>query len=205
MKEFLQKLQSMTALTAVAMLILGILLMVNPMGAILTVCRIVGCILLLAGIALVFMFLIKRGWETGSPWDIAVCVLGAVLLAVGIFVILRPGSIVEFVNLLFAVVLFLHGIYDFREMLKLKRLRDDKWWVSLILTAVTFVMGFFLLASPFMASVFVTMAAGAFLLFDGAVALFLAFRVQQMGRRNREDETRLRDDIIDGEAEDIDE
>ena len=205
MKEFLQKLQSMTALTAAAMLILGILLMVNPMGAILTVCRIVGCILLLAGAALVFMFLIKRGWETGSPWDIAVCVLGAVLLAVGIFVILRPGSIVEFVNLLFAVVLFLHGIYDFREMLKLKRLRDDKWWVSLILTAITFVMGFLLLASPFMASVFVTMAAGAFLLFDGAVALFLAFRVQQVGRRNREDETRLRDDIIDGEAEDIDE
>ncbi len=204
MKDFLEKLQSMTALTAVAMLILGILLIVNPYGAILTVCRIVGCILLLAGIALVFMFLIKRGWETGSPWDIAVCVLGAVLLAVGIFVILRPRSIVAFANLLFAVVLFLHGIYDFREMLKLKRLKDDKWWIGLILTGITFVMGFLLLASPFALPVFVTIATGAFLIFDGAVALFLAFRVQQMGRRCREDEYHLRGDIIDGEAEDMD-
>ena len=41
MKEFLQRTKLMTALTSILLIILGILLITNPTGAVLTVCRIV--------------------------------------------------------------------------------------------------------------------------------------------------------------------
>ena len=62
----------------ILLIILGILLLVNPTGALLTVCRIAGCILLLSGAVLIAVFLSRKGWESGSVWDVALCVLGAV-------------------------------------------------------------------------------------------------------------------------------
>ena len=194
----------MTPLTAIVLIILGILMIANPTGAVLTVCRIVGCILFLAGIVLMVLFLARRGWENSSTWDVAMCVLGAVLLALGLFIIIRPGVVVGFVGILFAVVLFLHGIYDFREMINLKKMGDERWWISLILGIVTFLMGVLVLISPIAIPTIMTVLTGIFLVFDGAVELYLAFRIHQVGKR-WEKEGFHGSRVIDGEAEDIDE
>lgn len=204
MKEFLQRTKLMTALTSILLIILGILLITNPTGAVLTVCRIVGCILFISGIVLIVMFLSRKGWETGSTWDVAMCVLGAVMLAVGVFIVIRPGAVVGFVGILFAIILFLHAIYDFREMLNLKRMNDERWWISLICAAVTFLMGILILMSPIAVPAIMTVLTGIFLIFDGLAELFIAFRVLQVGKR-WEQEGFSDKKVIEGKAEEIDE
>ena len=148
MKEFLQRTKLMTVLVSIVLIILGILLLVNPTGALLTVCRIAGCILLLSGAVLIAVFLSRKGWESGSVWDVALCVLGVVMLALGLFVIIRPAAVLSFMGLLFAIILFLHGFYDLREMRMLKRMNAGRWRISLICTGVTFLMGILMLFLP---------------------------------------------------------
>lgn len=204
MKEFMQKTKLMTVLMAILLVILGILLIVNPAGALLTVCQIVGCLLFLTGAVLIVMFLAQKGWENGSAWEVAMCVLGVVLLALGLFVIIRPASVLNFVGLLFAIILFLHGIYDFREMRKLKRMNDSRWWISLICTAVTFLMGVLLLFLPVAVASFATVLAGIFLIYNGVADLYIAFRVMQAVKRWEQDGFPEEGRVIEGYAEDID-
>ena len=203
MTEFFQKTKPINILTAVLLIILGILLIANPTGAVLTVCRIVGCILFIGGVVLLLMFIGRKGWETGSTWDVVIGVLGAVLLAIGLFIIIRPGTVVGFVGILFAIILFFHAFYDMREMRNLKRMNDERWWISLICAAVTFLMGLWILLSPITVPAIMTILTGVFLIFDGIVELFLAVRVQQVGKR-WEAEGFSEKKIIEGKAREVD-
>jgi uncharacterized membrane protein HdeD (DUF308 family) len=205
MKEFLQRTKMVTVMMSIVMVILGILLIVNPDTAVLTVCQIVGCILLLTGIVLIIMYLTRKGKENSSAWDVAMCVLGVVLLALGIFVIIRPSAVLNFVGLLFAVILFLHAFYEFREMRNLKRMQDERWWISLICAAATLVMAILMLFLPVAVAAFATVLAGIFLIYNGVADLFLAFRVMQAAKRWEETGGFIEGEIIDVDSEDIEE
>lgn len=202
MKEFLQRTKLMTVLVSIVLIILGILLLVNPTGALLTVCRIAGCILLLSGAVLIAVFLSRKGCESGSVWDVALCVLGVVMLALGLFVIIRPAAVLSFMGLLFAIILFLHGFYDLREMRMLKRMNAGRWRISLICTGVTFLMGILMLFLPVAVGSLATALAGVFLIYNGVADLYIAFRVMRASRRWG---GYTGGKVIDGHAEEIDE
>ncbi|HIV24340.1 MAG TPA: DUF308 domain-containing protein [Candidatus Scatomonas pullistercoris] len=199
MKDFLERTKLMTELVAVLMIVLGILLLVNPGEAVLLVCRLSGVILGITGLVLLLMSLNNRqGVERGNGLDIFLTVLGIILLALGLFIVFRPGVVVGFAGVLFAVVLFVHGIGDLREMITLKQMGYSRWWVSLLCAAVTFLMGLVVLLLPFDSAALMMRIAGIFLVLDGISELYLALRVVSLKKRYNTDR------MIEGHAREID-
>ena len=199
MKDFLERTKLMTELVAVLMIVLGILLLVNPGEAVLLVCRLSGVILGITGLVLLLMSLNNRqGVERGNGLDIFLTVLGIILLALGLFIVFRPGVVVGFAGVLFAVVLFVHGIGDLREMITLKQMGYSRWWVSLLCAAVTFLMGLVVLLLPFDRAALMMRIAGIFLVLDGISELYLALRVVSLKKRYNTDR------MIEGHAREID-
>lgn len=198
MKDFLERTKLMTELVAVLMIVLGILLLVNPGEAVLLVCRLSGVILGITGLVLLLMSLNNRqGVERGNGLDIFLTVLGIILLALGLFIVFRPGVVVGFAGVLFAVVLFVHGIGDLREMITLKQMGYSRWWVSLLCAAVTFLMGLVVLLLPFDSAALMMRIAGIFLVLDGISELYLALRVVSLKKRYNTDR------MIEGHAREI--
>ena len=199
MKDFLERTKLMTELVAVLMIVLGILLLVNPGEAVLLVCRLSGVILGITGLVLLLMSLNNRqGVERGNGLDIFLTVLGIILLALGLFIVFRPGVVVGFAGVLLAVVLFVHGIGDLREMITLKQMGYSRWWVSLLCAAVTFLMGLVVLLLPFDSAALMMRIAGIFLVLDGISELYLALRVVSLKKRYNTDR------MIEGHAREID-
>ena len=199
MKDFLERTKLMTELVAVLMIVLGILLLVNPGEAVLLVCRLSGVILGITGLVLLLMSLNNRqGVERGNGLDIFLTVLGIILLALGLFIVFRPGVVVGFAGVLVAVVLFVHGIGDLREMITLKQMGYSRWWVSLLCAAVTFLMGLVVLLLPFDSAALMMRIAGIFLVLDGISELYLALRVVSLKKRYNTDR------MIEGHAREID-
>ncbi len=205
MKDFLERTKLITELMAVLMIILGIMLVMNPQEAVLMVCRLVGVIMAVTGLALLLMSLNnRRGVERGGGLEIFLTVLGIILLAMGLFVTFRPGVVVDFAGILFALILFVHGIGDLREMAVVKRMGYDKWWISLLCAAVTFLMGLIVLIAPLGSASLMMSIAGVFLILDGVSDLYIAFRVITLRKRYEQYEETDPGRMIEGEAREID-
>ena len=202
MKKFLKEIKWVTALMAILMILLGMLMILNPGGAVLTICRLVGCVLLITGVVLVVMFLVRKGWEGNNTADVLLGVLGVVLLAVGLYIAIRPAAVIGFVSILIAVILFFHAFRGFREIQELRRLRDDSWWISLFCTVLTVLMGILVRVSPFGSAKVMGILTGICLIFAGVSGLFMDFRVLHISRKIQKNRY-LEDDIIDVEAREI--
>lgn len=205
MRDFLERTKLMTELVAVLMIVLGIMLLWNPEDAVLLVCRLVGVIMAVTGLVLLLMSLNnKRGVERGNSLDIFLTVLGIILLAMGLFVVFRPGIVVGFAGVLFAVILFVHAVGDLRETFTLKKLGYPRWRLSLLCAAVTFLMGLIVLISPLGSAAVMMRIAGIFLILDGISDLYLAFRVISLKKNFEERGIYDSDRVIEGKAREID-
>lgn len=205
MKDFLERTKLMTELVAVLMIILGVMLLLNPQEAVLMVCRLSGVILAVTGLVFLLMSLNnRRGVERGGGLDIFLTILGILLLALGLFIVFRPEVVVGFAGILFAVILFVHGIGDLREMQTVKQLGYSRWWISLLCAVVTFVMGLIVLVSPLGSAALMVRIAGIFLILDGISDLYLAFRVITLRKRFETYEEMDPERIIEGSAREID-
>ena len=194
----------MTEVTAVVMIVLGLLLVIHPGGAVLLVCRLLGLVMAGAGFVLLLASLGERN-NLGSRGnaDVFRCVLGAILLALGILIAFRPGIILGFAGVLFAVILFVRGVSDVKKMLAVRQAGDESWKFSLFTAALTFFAGLVVLIAPFGSASLIMTIAGIFLILDGIFELYLILRVSNRGKRNMYNHSQS-DRVIDGDAEEID-
>lgn len=182
MWDFLKRIKIGMMGSAIITLIIGLILLVNPMGAIGTVCSMIGFFVLILGI---FGLLNHFVLETERSNSIA---LGASIIEVllGIYVLSNPGSIVKFVSLVVAVILLIHGFGDMDTAMQMKKSDYEKWWVSFAFSIITILLGVFVLRNPFETQEILFRVVGGCFLFDGASKLLIVRRASKVLRDVRE-------------------
>lgn len=190
MWDLLKSIKWNTTVMAVLTTIMGLALIINPDFATVTICLIVGWVLLVSGVvAVVSYFLGHRGmFGTGEV------VLGVIELALGLFIVVSPGSVVQFLGILFAAILIVHGINDLRQAQAVKRYGDERWMISMGLGLLSILLGILILWNPFSSASFLMIVIGAALVYDGISDLVIVFRLGSFARKFQRG---LKDDIID--------
>ena len=209
-KEFVKHAKLATCCTSLLLIILGVFLLINPSEAIMTVCRIVGCIMVVAGVVLIILFIVRKRCEVENNVNYILIILGVILFALGIFVVLKPGVIVGFVSILFAVILFLQAAAGIRGLTEQVKYKDGKWWIGLLIVVVTVLMALLVLIQPlFLASILMRIT-GVFMILSGIGGLFMNFRIMHYGKQYRKEHPEYveemrkkayRDRVIDVDAE----
>jgi len=133
--------------------VIGILLLVNPMGF-------TAAIIISAGIALVAagLFNIVRYFRSG-PEEAAVGQLlmkGLVSLLAGVFCIVYPQwFMVTFpvITILYGVAVLIGGVSKVQLAIDMLRLKNSKWWWGAISAAITIICAFVIINNPFSSTV----------------------------------------------------
>ena len=103
-------------------------------------------------------------------------VLGLIVLLIGIWIFLRPESIVSLIPIVIGVILCVHGIQDLKLAVETKRNGYGKWWSMLIIAAVSLVFGVLCIVNAFGMVMLALQFIGIALIYDGISDLWVANR-----------------------------
>lgn len=176
---------------AVLTVAVGLALVINPGFATVSICLLIGWLLLVSGAVSVFLYLRgrKRSFGLGGM------VLGVIELALGLFIVIKPEAVAEFLFILFAAILLVHGAVDVRDALSVRRYGDEGWRIPAVLGAVSLLLGLLVLWNPFASASFVMAVIGAALIYDGVSDILILLRLGRFFRSyKRKDDTAGRDD-----------
>lgn len=182
MMDFLKKIKVGMLGASVVTLIIGLVLLIRPLGAITAVCSMVGVFLLVLGVfGLLNHFVFNPGLS--NSFELGINIVETLL---GFYIVMNPGSIIEFLFLILAVVLFVHGFHDMDTAMKMKRTGYHKWWETFVIAVVTILLGILALTKPFESTELLLRVVGASLVFDGATDLLVLHRTSKIWKNEWE-------------------
>lgn len=167
--------------------ILGIILIVRPDLSGALMCYMLGGALILMGLFQLIIY--YRGQRAGfySKFNM---MMGIVLVLLGIWICAKPNIILGLIPVVLGFVLLLHAFQDLSYTIDIKNAGVERWWVALVATLITFVLGIFLVMHPFLAFEIAMIYVGIGLVYNGVSDLVLIILA---GYYRRKADKRVRD------------
>lgn len=175
-EEIMKNLSDSRKIFAVGSLILGVLLLLWPGGALRAAAYAVGLVIMAVGLTAMISFF--RGRRGGSLLSLG---FFAPLLVIGAggWIFLNPEDFVSIIPTAIGFLIVFSGIINLLETFFLSRARDRKWWVSLLAAIATIFMGMLLVNHAFGIASTMVRLGGCFLIFNGLSDLWINNRVDE--------------------------
>jgi len=177
-------------LAALVTIALGVFLVWWPDRSMDFLCLMLGITIFAIGIIYILGWLARR--KKGVP---AFFVLpGVILCALGVWLMTSPDSVIILIQYIFGAILIFHGVIDLQGALALASHRWNRWWLDLLLTALTIGLGVLILLNPFGTFSALVILIGAALIYDGVSDLWIIWRLGRANKaaiRKAEEEERL--------------
>lgn len=190
MKAILHQQKMSSILAALVTIALGVLLVWWPDRSMDFLCLMLGITIFAIGIIYILGWLARR--KKGVP---AFFVLpGVILCALGVWLMTSPDSVIILIQYIFGAILIFHGVIDLQGALALASHRWNRWWLDLLLTALTIGLGVLILLNPFGTFSALVILIGAALIYDGVSDLWIIWRLGRANKaaiRKAEEEERL--------------
>lgn len=146
MKKFAKDVLTDFALMSVLFILLGVLFLVFPETSGKMVCYILAGVLCILGVVrIVSYFLAEVASESYRP-DFTV---GIVLLGFGIFIFAKPQVILSILPIAVGISVLLDSLLKLQSAIDMLRMKSSGWWIMLVLTVITAVLGVIMLVDPF--------------------------------------------------------
>ena len=169
MNELLKSMKWGMMLTGLLTIIIGVMICANPSGAIISIIRFIGWVLIVAGgVSAIGEFMQRTtSYRTYSTMTFAL-----ISLVFGIVLAIRPASFVNFVGTVVALILFVHGINAIVSALNSRKYGYNQWKIA-CLSGVAFII----LINPFSSASALMLFIGIVLIGDGISNIAMAFSI----------------------------
>lgn len=144
MKTLIMKMKKEMILTSVLGIVLGVILIVFPNVSLDIMCKLIGIACLCFGIGS-FVLYFASSKEAGTTG----IVFGLCLLLLGLWIVFNTATVIKLLIVIFGIVVLIRGFIEVAQALEMKQYQYDKWWITLIISAVTVIFGFIILMNPF--------------------------------------------------------
>ena len=155
----------------------GLLILIRPHEAMVSLATLLGIGLVLAGIAEIFFALSNRAMGARANWPLT---LGIVTSLVGLFFIGVPAFTVLFMTLALSVIVILRSMAAISFSLDVRLIGGKYWWVYMLLSVVGIFFSFALILSHLLHESLVNEWAGLSLLTVGVYNSFLGMRLRRL-------------------------
>lgn len=170
MKSVIQDMKQNYFINAVIMVVLGLVLVIWPHSLGVLLCYLLGGALVLMGIIQLIGFLRSERLGFYNKFSM---LMGIVLILLGIWICTKPHIVLSIIPVVVGVIVLLHGLMDIQYTMDIKRTGNTKWWIALIASALTLVVGLALVFNPFKAYEMSMILLGIAMLYDGGSDLVL--------------------------------
>lgn len=172
MTNFLVKIKNLSVITILASLIIGIILIIRPDGALHFVSLFCGASIILLGIGSWIYFFAKDN-------SVFMAVTGTLALITGIVVCVKYKSIISFFLIVFGVFLIVSGIVDLVSAFNVKSIGVRGWIFPMITAIATVILGIIITVNPFSSVIFATRLLGIALLVYAVTDIIAFFQVKK--------------------------
>lgn len=193
MKEMMKKIKADMIVSAILCVVLGVVLFVWSEQTIDLICRALAVILMVLGVIQLASYFLNR---LNGVFHVA---FGMIELLVGLWIFLKPESVVSLIPIVLGVILLIHGAGDLKTAFETKRNGYDNWWSILIMAAISIVCGVVSIAFAFEMVSLGMKLIGAALVYDGLSDLWIVTRVVKSAKDAKRDA-----EAIDVEFEEVD-
>lgn len=171
MGELLKQIKADVILTALVCVAMGVVLLVWPAETLDIFCKILAAGLIFMGVVQMVSYFTNRSLHPAAG------PLGLIVLLVGIWVFIKPESIVSLVPIVIGVVLCVHGIQDIKLALEARENGYDRWWSMLVIALISLVFGVLCIVKAFGLVTLALQFIGIALIFDGISDVWVALKV----------------------------
>ena len=163
------------AVWLVILVVVGLLLLIRPDAAMTVICRVIGGMVMIFGILQLIRFAMS-GMDGIPGVDLPALFLGILLTVVGFYIARSPEVLVSIAAVIVAIFLLTHGVFSLAQMLRLHLVRDAIWWISIIGSAITVILGLVFLFAPLESSKVAMQIAGLALIYAAFAGFLLALK-----------------------------
>lgn len=196
--KIVKKLKSAVGISAVITLVLGIVFLFRPIGALSTIARIVGTIVIISGLLDVLHSITEK---RNRELNIGSVVVGVVKCVFGVFIIVDAAQILSLFSIIFSILIIIFGVNGITHALQLKYGNIPGWQGNLVVFAVVLAAGIVLLFDPFGTISITARVMGAVLIVNAVNELVTLHRLrnmqEQLSRAMRDVKDELEGNIID--------
>lgn len=198
--KLLKKLKSTVCISAVITLLLGIVFLFRPIGALSTIARIVGTIVIISGLLDVIHSLTEK---QNRELNIGTVVVGVVKCVFGVFIIMDAAQILSLFSTIFSILIIIFGVNGITHALQLKYGNIPGWQVNLVVFVVVLAAGIMLLFDPFGTISITARVMGVVLIVNAVNELVTLYRLRKMQAQLSRAMRGVKDEL-DGNIIDID-
>ena len=159
----LKRFKSSNYAVTIVYLIIGLIMLLNPVFVSDAVNYIIGILVMLYGIIYTISIYQKKNTEFYGKFDL----LGGVLcISFGLFLILNPDVLFSLIPFCVGVIIFMVSITQMYKSVTLKRLGIKRWWITLIIGLILISFAIYIIVNAKNISYLLIRIIGGFLIFD---------------------------------------
>lgn len=163
MFKFLQKVKIAYVALSIVLLAVGICLIIWPSFFATIICYIIGSVSLIAGVVSLVVFFARDISRLTIGYSL---VTGILLSIFGLVLLLKTDSSVMFFSTLFGVFIIIDSVIKLQASFELRVIGVSRWWINLLLSVASAVLGVLLVVNPFSAVNVLLIFVGLSLVFD---------------------------------------
>lgn len=165
------------SILSIVLIVIGIYLIIRPQTAMLTVCRVLGVVLMFYGIIRLLGYFSHDMYQLAFQFDMA---MGIFSLVAGCIFLFRTERIAEIIPAFIGVIVLIDAVFKIQTSLDAKRFGISKWWLILILAVIAGALGAMLLVIPLKVVEFVMVLIGINLVIDGVLNFWVVHDTVKM-------------------------
>ena len=176
MFEKLRELKLNITMSAVLMVVLGIVLLFWPATVSVLIGKLVGLLLIVIGA----IQLIDKISDLNNR--VMGLIVAAVILIFGIYIFVNPKIVVSVIPIIFGILLVVHGVQDIAMAFEGRAFQVARWGVMLALGIVNILLGLICIACAFGIVNMIFAVMGIMLIYDGVTDMLIVHRVNKASR-----------------------
>ena len=181
MSDLFKRIKWSTLLSAVLTLVIGIFLLARPDAAVVTISLIVGWMLLISGVVSAVLFF------AGKTFGFAYLniILGVIGIALGLWIVIDPAFIANFIMVLLGILMLVHGAVDLQSSFELKKIGGRRWGLDMVFALITMALGVLVIFLHFKAAELIMVVCGISLILDSVTDFIIVIRLARAQRAAR--------------------
>jgi uncharacterized membrane protein HdeD (DUF308 family) len=155
---------------SLAMAGLGAVIMFRPEFSAVTLCYLLGAVILITGIVKIIRYFTHDLFDLAFQFDLALGILG---IAFGVVLLIHPAILMRVLPVALGIFILAESAFTFQTAHEARRFGLEQWWLILLAGIFSGVFAVLLIAAPFEAASVLMVIFGASLLAFGVQGLIV--------------------------------
>lgn len=161
MEKKIKKMSNTSLIISIIFIIVGLFLFIKPDTTISIISYIIGGTLLASGIFSGYKYFTAEGIGNVFNFDL---VYGVLLIIAGMFLIIKPNALASLFPIILGIWIIINSVTKFQYALVLKKIKNEDWIYTSLISALTLAWGILLLYNPFASALLITQTIGVFII-----------------------------------------